>query len=153
MSGLARGIDTVAHTAAIEAEGVTIGVLGTPLSEVYPKENRDLQEQLARDHLVVSQVPIIQYSRQSYRQNRWFFPQRNLTMAALTTATVIVEAGETSGTLVQARGALEQGRKLFILESCFGRGLEWPEKFLRRGAVRVGKFDDIRRVIGVADQN
>ena len=77
--------------------------------------------------------------------NRYFFPERNITMSALTDATVIVEAGETSGTLVQARAALEQGRKLFILESCFqSPKLQWPHKFAERGAIRVRDYDDIR---------
>ena len=56
---------------------------------------------------------------QTYRGNRLFFPERNVVMSALTEATIIVEAGETSGTLIQARAALKQGRKLFILDSCF----------------------------------
>ena len=67
-------------------------------------------------------------------------------MAALTEATVIVEAGETSGTLVQAREALKQGRKLFILNSCFERSdLSWPRRFEGKGAVRVREYADIRR--------
>ena len=59
------------------------------------------------------------YESQDYRRNRTFFPERNVTMSALTEATVIVEAGETSGTLIQARAALRQGRRLFVLDSCF----------------------------------
>ena len=62
---------------------------------------------------------MLRYESQDYRYNRLFFPERNKTMSALTEATVIVEAGETSGTLIQARAALEQGRKLFILDNCF----------------------------------
>lgn len=148
VSGLAEGIDTVAHTTAIEEQGFTIGVLGTPLNKAYPRKNAELQEKLARDHLVISQVPVYRYSQDDYRSNRAFFPQRNHTMAALSAATVIVEASDTSGTLIQARGALRQGRKLFILDSCFRNPmLEWPHRFERQGAVRVRDYEDIRRVL------
>lgn len=137
MSGLATGIDTEAHQEAMRLGGRTIGVIGTSLNTVYPKENAKLQRHIARKHLLVSQVPFYQYSQQNYLSNRNFFPERNRTMSALSRATVIVEASETSGTLIQARAALQQGRKLFILNSCFDKGLEWPERFLRRGAVRI----------------
>ena len=102
VSGLARGIDTAAHTAAIAASGFTIGVLGTPITESYPRENRKLQKEIADKHLLISQVPIVRYSQQHVRANSYFFPERNVTMSALTEATIIVEAGETSGTLVRA---------------------------------------------------
>ena len=65
-------------------------------------------------------------------------------MSALSVATVIVEAGETSGALIQARQVLQQGRKLFILDSCFHQGLEWPEKLAMQGAVRVREYSDIQ---------
>ena len=87
---------------------------------------------------------MLRYSQQSSQLNRYFFPDRNHTMSALTEATVIVEAGETSGSLIQARAAIAQGRKLFILDSCFNQGLKWPEKFLERGAIRVRGYDDIK---------
>jgi DNA processing protein len=85
-------------------------VIGTPLSRVYPKDNAELQRKIAREFLLISQVPVKRYERQDYRRNRLFFPERNITMSALTEATIIVEAGETSGTLIQARAALNQGR-------------------------------------------
>lgn len=150
VSGLAEGIDTAAHRAVLEEGGVTIAVLGTPISDVYPRKNRDLQEEIAKRYLVVSQVPVWRYSQQTWKRNRGFFPERNVTMSALTEATVIVEAGDTSGTLHQARAALAQGRKLFILESCFQRGLEWPERFLEKGAVRVSRYEEIREDLGAA---
>jgi DNA processing protein len=137
MSGLAQGIDTAAHTAALEAGGRTIAVIGTALNEVYPRENLELQKTIARRYLLISQVPFYLYSQQDYRRNRFFFPERNKTMSALSEATVIVEASESSGSLTQAEAAIQQGRKLFILNSCFERGLDWPEKFLKKGAIRV----------------
>jgi DNA processing protein len=145
VSGLAQGIDSAAHTAAIEAKGRTVAVLGTPITSCYPTQNEDLQRMIADEFLVISQVPIVRYSRQGPKGNRFFFPERNVTMSALTEATVIVEAGNTSGTLIQARHAIRQGRKLFILDSCFRNPeLTWPAKYLERGAIRVGDFDEIR---------
>jgi DNA processing protein len=146
VSGLAAGIDTAAHKAAIKLKGRTIGVIGTPLSRAYPPENADLQQQIAREFLLISQVPVIQYERQDWRFNRMFFPQRNVTMSALTLATVIVEASDTSGTLMQARAAIQQKRKLFILDSCFrDAALTWPARFEKMGAIRVRDYEDIRK--------
>lgn len=148
VSGLAEGIDTAAHTAALAENGRTIAVLGTPLSSVYPATNRALQERIANEQLVISQVPVLRYDRQAPPQNRLFFPERNVTMSALTEATVIVEAGETSGSLTQARAALHQGRKLFILDSCFQKGLTWPARFEAEGAIRVCTAEDIWAALG-----
>jgi DNA processing protein len=146
VSGLAAGIDTMAHKTAISCKGRTIAVIGTPLSRVYPSENSELQKQIATEYLLISQVPVIRYSRQDWRSNRSFFPQRNITMSALTSATIIVEASDTSGTLMQARAAIQQGRKLFILDSCFeDRKLTWPERYLKQGAIRVREYEDIRK--------
>lgn len=145
VSGLAMGVDTAAHGTALEEGGRTIAVIGTPLSFAYPKENFELQEQIADKFLVISQVPVKRWERQDHRLNRFFFPERNVTMSALTEATIIVEAGETSGTLIQAKAALHQKRKLFILDSCFKKkGLKWPHKFAEQGAIRVTDYDQIR---------
>lgn len=144
VSGLAKGVDTTAHSTAISLDGRTVAVIGTPVTEYYPPENKELQDVIAKQHLLISQVPIWKYSQHDYRINRGYFPERNITMSALTQATVIIEAGETSGTLIQARAALAQGRKLFILDSCFkNRNISWPEKYLRKGAIRVSDFNDI----------
>ncbi|MDG4903526.1 MULTISPECIES: DNA-processing protein DprA [unclassified Mesorhizobium] len=150
VSGLAEGIDTAAHSEALASpEGRTIAVIGTPIGEFYPRQNRILQNRIARDFLVISQVPIVRYSRQGPAINRLFFPERNATMSALTEGTIIVEAGETSGTLTQARAALHQGRKLFILDSCFQRkDLTWPQRFAEMGAIRVRTSDDIWGALG-----
>ncbi len=144
VSGLARGIDTVAHETALEMGGKTIAVIGTPIGQFYPKENRELQLEIMKNHLLVSQVPFLRYEDQNPSSNRFFFPERNKTMSALTWGTVIVEAGETSGTLVQARAALHQKRKLFILNSCFEKQeLSWPKKYAQKGAIRVFNMEDI----------
>lgn len=144
VSGLAKGVDTMAHETAIAQGGDTIAVIGTPIDHAYPKENAALQEQIAREFLLVSQVPVLLYAKRPPTVNRLFFPERNITMSALTQATVIVEAGETSGTLIQARAAFKQGRKLFILESNFQNPkLTWPRRFEEQGAIRVRDFDDV----------
>jgi DNA processing protein len=124
VSGLARGVDTAALTAAIETGGHVIGVIGTPLEQVNPVANAALQEEIARHHLLVSQfasgVPV----------KRGNFPERNKLMAALSDATVIIEAGDTSGTLHQAAECVRLGRRLFITRSTMeDASLHWPQKF------------------------
>ena len=144
VSGLAKGIDTVAHTTAVSLGSQTVAVIGTPINEVYPKENSLLQRKIASTGLVISHVPFLFYMMRDWRWNRMFFPDRNITMSALTDATVIVEAGETSGTLIQAKAALKQGRKLFILASNFDKpSITWPERFLSKGAIKVNNIEDI----------
>lgn len=151
VSGLAKGIDTAAMTAAIEAGGHIIGIIGTPIHEYYPKENRDLQETIARQHLLISQVPFYRYNQEPFSAKRFYFPQRNETMAAISSATIIVEASDSSGTLTQARACMQQGRSLFILNSCFDRtDITWPAKYEKEGAVRVRDIDDVLRVVGTA---
>ena len=127
VSGLAEGIDTAAHNGAIAAGGRTIAVLGTPLDECYPTKNRALQERIMREHLVVSQFAVRTPSRPGN------FPMRNRTMALLSDATVIVEAGEKSGSLHQGWEALRLGRPLFLMEE-FVRGLAWVAEMERYGA-------------------
>ncbi len=144
VSGLAEGIDTAAHRAAIEAKGNTIAVIGTPLNMSYPRANSELQKYIALNHLLLSQVPFYHYNQLPNLGQRVFFPERNKTMSALTEATIIIEAGETSGTLIQATAAIQQQRKLFILDSCFNnKDITWPEKFLNQGAIRVKDIADI----------
>jgi len=128
-SGLAAGIDTVAHATALEESGKTIAVLGTALDDCYPPENRALQERLMREQLVISQFAP---GTPPMRSN---FPRRNRTMALLTDATVIVDAGEASGTLHQGWEALRLGRPLFLMESLTkDRSLRWPAEMIHFGA-------------------
>lgn len=143
-SGLATGIDTTAHQTAIECGGSTIAVTGTPLWLSYPKKNTDLQKEIIKNHLLISQVPIVSYEEKGINFTRLFFPERNITMAALSDATIIVEASETSGTLIQAKAALKQGRKVFILNNNFENPhLTWPRKLEEKGAIRVYDVDSI----------
>jgi DNA processing protein len=126
VSGLAYGVDTIAHTAAIDEGGKTIAVIGTPLDKAYPSENARLQEQIYRNHLLVSQF------REGERTFRTSFPLRNRLMAILSDATVVMEASDTSGTLHQAAECTKRGRWLFIAKSVADDPhLTWPEKFLK----------------------
>lgn len=148
VSGLATGVDTVALSTAIESKGNVIGVIGTPIDQYYPKENMALQDKIASDYLLISQVPFYRYHTEPFKSKRNYFPQRNETMSALSEATIIVEASDTSGTLTQARAALAQKRKLFILNSCFeNKSITWPKRFEERGAIRVTSIEDITNVL------
>jgi len=148
VSGLAAGIDTQAHSIALENGGRTIAVIGTPLNKVYPEENSGMQDKIAHEHLLISQVPFFRYTQQTFIGNKLFFPERNKTMSALSEATLIIEAGETSGTLIQARAALDQKRKLLIWEDCFlNKDFTWPNRFVEKGAIRVSNYDDIMRAL------
>jgi DNA processing protein len=144
VSGIAVGIDTVALKTAIKENGQVVGVIGTPIDQYYPQENKELQDTIAKNHLLISQVPFYRYSVEPFKSKRNYFPQRNETMSALSEATVIIEASDTSGTLTQARAALQQKRKLFILNSCFeNTSIKWPHTYAERGAIRVRNTNDI----------
>ncbi len=148
VSGLALGIDTVAHQSTIDNNKPTIGVIGTPINKYYPKENKKLQDKIAKDFLLISQVPFYKYAKEPFNYRKFHFPRRNKTMASISKATVIVEAGDTSGSLVQARECLRQGKKLFILDSCFDNPkIKWPITYENRGAIRVKETSDILRYI------
>lgn len=128
VSGLAEGIDTAAHVAAIEHGGRTMAVLGTPLDQCSPARNRDLQRRIMREHLAVSQfAPGKSLGAKA-------FPMRNRTMALLSDVTVIVEAGEKSGTIHQGWEALRLGRPLHIMESLVLEGHAWTREMQRYGA-------------------
>lgn len=129
VSGLAEGIDTAAHKAAIAAQGKTIAVLGTPLSEAYPKSNTALLNKIKREHLAISQFP------EGYPSRPQNFPQRNRTMALISDATVIVEASESSGTKHQGWEAIRLGRLVFLLENvATNPDLTWPSEMIEYGA-------------------
>lgn len=148
VSGLARGIDTAATKAALDSDGNTIGVIGTPIDEYYPAENRELQDRVAKDGLLISQVPLYRYAHQSFNTKRFYFPERNELMAAVSDATVIVEASDTSGTLTQARACMHQNRPLFIMRSCVeSNEVTWPRKWIGRNNVYI--LDDASQILDI----
>ena len=141
VSGLAEGIDTVAHKTTIGLGGRTIAVLGTPLDRCFPAKNHRLQERIAHEHLAISQ-----FSPGSavHRSN---FPVRNRTIALLSDAMVIVEAHEASGTMHASWEALRLGRLLFLDESVAkDAGVPWAKELLRYGA-QVLTRENVRLVV------
>ncbi len=138
VSGLAEGIDTAAHRATIETGGRTLAVLGTPLDQVYPKKNALLQEEIMRNHLAVSQFP------NGYPVQRQNFVMRNRTMALVSNASIIVEAGEKSGSLHQGWEALRLGRPLLLWTSIVkDPWLNWPKKMISYGARELANPEEI----------
>lgn len=124
VSGLAAGVDAIALQSAINSQGQVIAVIGTPIDKAYPAQNARLQEEIYRNHLLISQFAIGERTFPSS------FPARNRTMAAISDASVIIEASETSGTLHQASECVRLGRWLGISKSVAeDPRLEWPSKF------------------------
>ncbi len=146
VSGLAAGIDTVAHTVTINEGGNTIAVLGTGLDRAYPPENIGLLEEIKRDHLALSQFEAGKPFQPS------FFPRRNRTMALLSHASVIVEAGSRSGTKHQGYEALRLGRPLFILRSVVeSDDLDWPREMLDYGARVLSEPAELGELLAAAE--
>jgi DNA processing protein len=137
VSGLAKGIDSAAHRAAIASGGRTIAVLGTPLDRTYPMENAGLQADIIKHHLAVSQFKV---GSTVVRSN---FIRRNRVMALIADASVIVQAGESSGAISQGYEALRLGRPLFIWKTLFD-SLSWPKEMAKYGAI---KLSDPREVL------
>jgi DNA processing protein len=130
VSGLATGIDTAAHTAALARNGRTIAVIGTGLTRVYPPENRVLQQKIAERCAVVSQFwPDAPPTRRS-------FPMRNATMSGIALATVVVEASETSGARTQARLAMAHARPVFLTERLV-KEQPWAEQMAQRPGTHI----------------
>jgi len=129
ISGLARGIDVTAHKTALEYGFNTIAVIGTNLNQYYPIDNKEVQMEIEKKGLVISQFsPAI-------KTQKWFFPLRNGVMSGLSLATVIMEAGETSGALKQADFALKQNRKVLIPKTALElKTITWPARYVERGA-------------------
>ena len=141
VSGLAEGVDTAAHETAISMGGKTIAVLGTPLNQAYPAKNKELLETIKRDHLAVSQFP------EGYPYKKENFPRRNRTMALISDATVIVEAGEKSGTRHQGWEALRLGRLVFIMQNVAeDQKLTWPGEMIGYGA-QVLRREDLPEIL------
>lgn len=112
VSGLARGIDTAAHEAALQVGARTIAVVGTGLTRTYPEENAELARRI-----VAAGGSLVSQFFPHTPPTRWGFPLRNVTMSGLSVATIVVEASETSGARQQARNALQHGRSVFLLRS------------------------------------
>lgn len=130
ISGLAAGIDTSAHTAALAAGGRTVAVIGTGIRRSYPDQNRDLQQEIARRGLLLSQF------WPDAPPTRFTFPMRNAVMSAYGHATIVVEAGEHSGARIQAREAVQHGRPVILTEGIV-RATNWGRQMVGQPGVRV----------------
>ncbi|MBV9012120.1 MAG: DNA-protecting protein DprA [Pseudonocardiales bacterium] len=142
LSGLARGIDTSAHTAALEANGRTLAVVGHGiLTAVYPQENRELAERICKQGALVSQF------WPDAPPQATNFPMRNVVMSGMAMGTVVIEASATGGSKMQARLALEHGKRLFLLESLV-KSQDWAQRYAERpGVTVVRELDDVLEVI------
>jgi DNA processing protein len=132
VSGLAAGIDATAHETAIRAGGRTLAVIGTSLDEAYPRHHGSLQDQIARDHLVVSPF------ESGTPSARWHFPARNRVMARLARAMVLIEASETSGTRYQVQECIAVGKPVLVHGRLVdARPIGWLLALARRGQVAL----------------
>ncbi|MEW5926836.1 MAG: DNA-processing protein DprA [Gemmatimonadota bacterium] len=141
-SGMAAGIDTAAHTAALDCGTRTFAVMGTGLDRRFPKENAPLA-----DRILDSGGCLISQFFPTQPPTQWTFPMRNVVMSGLTLATVVVEAAETSGARMQARVALQHGRTVFLLRSLV-ESHEWARQYVEQGAygtaaIMIGSTDEI----------
>jgi DNA processing protein len=138
LSGLARGIDTVAHQTCLDAGGRTIAVLGSGIRRIYPPENGELAEQITENGAIVSQfwpdAPPTSYT----------FPRRNVVTSGMSQGTVVIEASATSGAKMQARLAVEHGKQVFLLHSLVTER-EWAQKYLERP--RVHEVNDVADIV------
>jgi DNA processing protein len=143
MSGLAKGVDTEALSAALEHGGKVIAVIGTPLDKAYPAENKRLQETIYQQHLLVSPF------EDGSEVFPSFFPHRNKVMAALSDATVIIEASDTSGTRHQAAECARLGRWLFVAKSLLtDPKVTWPRTFEKYPRMRsLSATEDVLKVL------
>jgi DNA processing protein len=138
VSGMARGIDTAAHRAALETGGHTVAVFGCGVDEVYPTENRKLAEQISRDGLIVSEFPM---ATPPYPQN---FPIRNRIIAGMSVGVLVVEGGEYSGSAITAKLAAEQNREVFAVPGNITSKMSWgPNLLIKQGAKLVQEWNDV----------
>ncbi|MEM6688517.1 MAG: DNA-processing protein DprA [Planctomycetota bacterium] len=143
ISGLARGIDRVAHEGALDAGGRTIGVLGGGLGELYPPEHGPLAEAIAAHGAVISELP------PESKPKRGHFPQRNRIVANLAKAVLVVEAPSKSGSLITARLAGEQNREVLAVPGQISsRNSRGCHDLIRDGAKLVQSIDDILEELG-----
>lgn len=138
VSGLAIGIDTIAHTTALECGGRTIAVLASGLDLIYPERNRGLAAQIIEHGALISEFPL------GTKPTPQLFPVRNRIISGLSLGTLVIEAGEKSGALITARYALEQGRDVFAVPGqIYSPKSAGPHQLIRDGAGLVTCGQDL----------
>jgi len=147
VSGLALGVDCLAHEAALEADGITIAFLGSGVDQIYPRTNYHIGEQiLAKGGLILSEFAP---GTLPFKTN---FPRRNRLIAGSSLGTLVIEAAEKSGALITARYALEEGREVFAVPgSIFSDNSIGPHNLLRAGARLVSNAQDICSTLGLEE--
>ena len=147
VSGMARGIDTAAHKAVLEAGGNTIAVFGCGVDELYPAEKRKLADKIAQQGLILSDFPL---GTPPYPQN---FPIRNRIVSGLSLGVLIVEGGQYSGSAITARLAAEQGREVFAVPGNITSKMSWgPNLLIKQGAKLVQDWNDVVTELKPADR-
>lgn len=144
VSGLARGVDAIAHTAALKAGGRTVGILGSGVDKIYPPEHRALAEQMMERGAILSDYAPGTPPEASN------FPPRNRIISGLSLAVVVVEAGETSGALITAEFAAEQGREVFAVPgSILAPQSKGTNKLIQQGALPLLKASDLMQALNL----
>lgn len=144
VSGMARGIDAVAHLAALESGGRTVAVLGSGLDQVYPPEHRSLASRIQSNGAVVSDYPL------GTKPDAANFPPRNRIISGLAAAVVVVEAGEGSGALITADFGAEQGREVFAVPgSIYSRSSRGCHRLIENGARPLIAFEDVLEALNM----
>lgn len=144
VSGMAAGIDSAAHRAAINQKGKTIAVLGCGVDVCYPRTSMDLYKKICSDGLVISEYP------PGTEPKPWYFPMRNRIISAISEAVVVVEAGEKSGSLITALKAAEQGKEIFAVPGNINNEYSiGTNKLIQDGARIVTEAEDIIKGIGI----
>lgn len=137
-SGMARGIDTAAHRAVLEAGGDTIAVFGCGVDELYPAENRKLATEICEKGLLISEFPM---GTPAYPQN---FPVRNRIISGMSAGVLVIEGGEYSGSAITAKLAAEQNREVFAVPGNITSKMSWgPNLLIKQGAKLVHEWNDI----------
>ncbi len=144
VSGMARGIDTAAHRAVLEASGNTIAVFGCGVDEVYPAENRNLAEEIAKKGLILSEFPM---GAPPYPQN---FPIRNRIISGMSSGVLVIEGSQYSGSAITAKLAAEQNRPVFAVPGNITSRMSWgPNLLIKQGAKLVQEWADVVSELGV----
>lgn len=147
VSGMARGVDTSAHKAALNGKGGTIAVFGCGVDVIYPAENRALASEIADAGLVLSEFPM---GSPSYPQN---FPVRNRIVSGLSRGILVVEGAQYSGSAITARIAIEQGRMVFAIPGNITSRMSWgPNLLIKQGATLVQDATDVLNGLDVEDR-
>jgi DNA processing protein len=142
VSGLARGVDAIAHQSALRAGGRTIGILGSGVDKIYPPEHRALAEQMMERGAVISDYAV------GTPPDASNFPPRNRIISGLSLAVVVIEAAETSGALITAEFAAEQGREIFAVPgSILAPQSKGTNRLIQKGALPLLTPDDLMQAL------